>query len=189
MNNTKTFSTYGKAKLMSTNYLLNLYKRYSYPVSVLRLYLVYGPYQDKNRVIPIVIENALKSLKFDCSPGTQLRDFVYVDDIVNAIIKTLKNKKANGHIINLGSGKPVKIKNIILKICKIIGSGTPQFGKIKLRKDEIKNLYPSIAKAKKILNWKPKIGIFSGLKKLSITIKNMCKKIKSINSLFNRKKS
>ena len=104
-------------------------------------------------------------MKFDCSPGTQLRDFVYVDDIVNAIIKTLKNKKANGHIINLGSGKPVKIKNIILKICKIIGSGTPQFGKIKLRKDEIKNLYPSIAKAKKILNWKPKIGIFSGLKK------------------------
>tara|TARA_B110000305_G_scaffold116211_1_gene130533 strand:- start:351 stop:1259 length:909 start_codon:yes stop_codon:yes gene_type:complete len=165
LNNTKTFSIYGKAKLMSTNYLLSLYKKYSFPVSVLRLYLVYGPYQDRNRVIPIVIDNALKSKEFDCSLGTQFRDFVYIDDVVNGIIKSLKTKKNNGQIINLGSGKPIMIKDVILKICKIIGSGKPQFGKIKFRKDEIKNLYPSIVKAKKILNWRPKVKINFGLKK------------------------
>ena len=165
LNNTKTFSIYGKAKLMSTNYLLSLYKKYSFPVSVLRLYLVYGPYQDRNRVIPIVIDNALKSKEFDCSLGTQFRDFVYIDDVVNGIIKLLKTKKNNGQIINLGSGKPIMIKDVILKICKIIGSGKPQFGRIKFRKDEIKNLYPSIVKAKKILNWRPKVKINFGLKK------------------------
>ena len=165
LNNIKTFSIYGKAKLMSTNYLLSLYKKYSFPVSVLRLYLVYGPYQDRNRVIPIVIDNALKSKEFDCSLGTQFRDFVYIDDVVNGIIKSLKTKKNNGQIINLGSGKPIMIKDVILKICKIIGSGKPQFGKIKFRKDEIKNLYPSIVKAKKILNWRPKVKINFGLKK------------------------
>ena len=165
LNNTKTFSIYGKAKLMSTNYLLSLYKKYSFPVSVLRLYLVYGPYQDRNRVIPIVIDNALKSKEFDCSLGTQFRDFVYIDDVVNGIIKSLKTKKSNGQIINLGSGKPIMIKDVILKICKIIGSGKPQFGRIKFRKDEIKNLYPSIVKAKKILNWRPKVKINFGLKK------------------------
>jgi nucleoside-diphosphate-sugar epimerase len=133
LNNTKTFSVYGKAKLMSTNYLLSLYKKYSFPVSVLRLYLVYGPYQDRNRVIPIVIDNALKSKEFDCSLGTQFRDFVYIDDVVNGIIKSLKTKKDNGQIINLGSEKPIMIKDVILKICKIIGSGKPQFGKIKFR--------------------------------------------------------
>ena len=165
LNNTKTFSIYGRAKLMSTNYLLSLYKKYSFPVSVLRLYLVYGPYQDRNRVIPIVIDNALKSKEFDCSLGTQFRDFVYIDDVVNGIIKSLKTKKNNGQIINLGSGKPIMIKDVILKICEIIGSGKPKFGKIKFRKDEIKNLYPSIVKAKKILNWTPKVKINLGLKK------------------------
>ena len=165
LDNKKIFSIYGKAKLMSTNYLLSLYKKHHFPVSVLRLYLVYGPYQDRNRVIPIVIDNALKSKEFDCSLGTQFRDFVYVDDVVNGIIKSLKNKKTNGQIINLGAGKPIMIKDIILKICKIIGSGKPQFGKIKFRKDEIKNLYPSITKAKKILNWMPKVKINLGLKK------------------------
>ena len=59
LDNKKIFSIYGKAKLMSTNYLLSLYKKHHFPVSVLRLYLVYGPYQDRNRVIPIVIDNAL----------------------------------------------------------------------------------------------------------------------------------
>ena len=163
--NKRIFSIYGKAKLMSTNYLLSLYKKHHFPVSVLRLYLVYGPYQDRNRVIPIVIDNALKSKEFDCSLGTQFRDFVYVDDVVNGIIKSLKNKKTNGQIINLGAGKRIMIKDIILKICKIIGSGKPQFGKIKFRKDEIKNLYPSITKAKKILKWMPKVKINLGLKK------------------------
>ena len=163
--NQKTFSIYGKAKLMSTNYLLSLYKRYYFPVTILRLYLVYGPYQDRNRVIPIVIDHALKSSEFDCSKGTQLRDFVYIDDIVRGIIKSLKNTKSIGQIINLGSGNPIKIKDIILKICEIIGSGKPKFGKIKFRNDEIKKLYPSISKAKKILNWHPKTKINSGLKK------------------------
>ena len=165
LDNRKIFSIYGKAKLMSTNYLLSLYKKHHFPVSVLRLYLVYGPFQDRNRVIPIVIDNALKSKEFDCSLGTQFRDFVYVDDVVNGIIKSLKNKKTNGQIINLGAGKPIMIKDIILKICKIIGTGKPQFGKIKFRKDEIKNLYPSITKAKDILNWMPKVKINLGIKK------------------------
>ena len=50
-------------------------------------------------------------------------------------------KKINGEIINIGSGKPIKIRNLIIKICKLVGSGNPQFGKIQLRKDEIKKYY------------------------------------------------
>ena len=78
---------------------------------------------------------------------------------------TLKNDKVNGEIINIGSGKPIKIRNLIIKICKLVGSGNPQFGKIQLRKDEIKNLYPKILKSKKILKWKPEISIENGLRK------------------------
>ena len=48
---TKTYSVYGYAKLMSTKFLLDLYKKFSFPVSILRLYLVYGPFQSVNRII------------------------------------------------------------------------------------------------------------------------------------------
>ena len=50
-------------------------------------------------------------------------------------------------------------------IKNIIGKGHPEFGKIKMRKDEIKALYPNLRKAKKILRWKPKIKLNNGLKK------------------------
>ena len=113
------------------------------------MYLVYGPYQDINRVIPITISNALKDKKFNCSNGLQLRDFIYIDDVINAIIKTLKNSKSSGEIINIGSGKPISIKKVIIKICSLINSGKPLFGKVKSRNDEIMKLYPNVNKAKK----------------------------------------
>ena len=147
--NKKTFSIYGKAKLLSTQFLQKLYKKFNFPVTILRLYLVYGPYQDNNRVIPITIHNALGGKRFNCSNGSQLRDFTYIDDVIKAIIKTLKNSESSGEIINIGSGKPIPIKKVILKICKLVNSGKPEFGKINFRKDEIMKLYPDIKKAKK----------------------------------------
>ena len=164
-NKQKTYSFYGTSKLLSTKFLLKLKKKFDFPVSILRLYLVYGPKQDPNRVIPITIHNALKNNNFDCSSGLQYRDFLYIDDLLVAIFKTLKNKNSSGEIFNIGSGKPVKVKNLILKICKIIGHGKPRFGMIKFRKDEIKKLYPSIEKAKRLLGWKPLVNINLGLKK------------------------
>mgnify|MGYP001201533324 CR=1 FL=1 len=164
-NKQKTFSVYGNAKILSTKYLLNLKKKLNFPAIIIRLYLVYGPNQDKNRVIPITISNAIKNKKFNCSDGLQFRDFIYVEDVINAIIKILKVRKLSGEIINIGSGNPIMIKSIIKNICNLVGSGEPLFGKISLRKDEIMELYPNISKATKLLRWKPKIKLISGLKK------------------------
>ena len=157
-------SIYGKAKLLSSIYLINLFRKKKFPSTILRLYLTYGPRQDINRLIPIIIEGCVKNKKFDCSEGNQFRDFVHVDDVVDAILKSLINKNARGQIINVGSGKPRKIRNIIEHIKKISKGGYPQFGKIKLRKDEILKLYPNIKKAKNKINWKPKIPFDKGLK-------------------------
>jgi len=163
--NTQSVKTiYGKAKLLSTKYLINLFKKKKFPSTVLRLYLTYGPKQDMNRFIPIIINSCIKDEKFDCSSGYQFRDFIHINDVIEAIIKSLLNKKARGEIINIGSGKPRKIRNIIENIKKISKGGHPQFGKIKLRKDEILKLYPNIQKAKSIINWKPKISFAKGLK-------------------------
>tara|TARA_Y100000816_G_C26096378_1_gene580324 strand:+ start:1120 stop:2019 length:900 start_codon:yes stop_codon:yes gene_type:complete len=163
--NKKTFSIYGKAKLLSTIFLQNFYKKYNFPVTILRLYLVYGPFQDTNRVIPITIINALKNKSFNCSNGQQLRDFTYIDDIISAIIKTLKNLKSSGEIINIGSGKPIAIKKVIIKICRLLNSGKPLFGKIDLRRDEMMKLYPNINKAKTILRWTSRTPLEVGLRK------------------------
>jgi len=157
-------SNYGKAKLMSTNYLLNLYKKKKFPVIILRLYLIYGAKQDKNRLVPIVINSCLKNKKFPCSIGTQKRDFLHVDDLISLFIKIINSKKNYfGNIFNVGFGKPFSVKKVILLIKKISNGGYPEFGKIAFRKDEILNLYPNINKVKNYFNWKPKTSLKNGL--------------------------
>ena len=157
-------SVYGQAKLFSSIYLIDLCKKKNFPSTILRLYNTYGPTQDLNRFIPIIISGCIKNKKFPCSKGNQLRDFLHIDDVVDAILKSLTNKNAKGQIINIGYGKPRIIKNIIEYIQKILKGGYPLFGKVKLRKDEILKVYPDINKAKNKINWKPKISFKEGLK-------------------------
>ena len=165
---------YGKSKLKATQFLLSKYKSVKFPATILRFFQIYGPYQKPNRLIPIVITEAIKDKNFNCSDGKQSRDFLYVDDAVNSILKTLNNKKTNGKIINIGQGKPIMVKKVILMIVNMIQKGRPNFGKIKLRKDEPKILFPNIKDSSKILKWKTKISIKNGLLK---TIKSYEKDI------------
>jgi nucleoside-diphosphate-sugar epimerase len=157
-------SYYSKAKYLATRHVIKLSKKNNFPGVILRLYQVYGPGQNTNRLIPFVIKSCKNNKKFPCSSGKQIRDFVYVKDVIGAIIKALQSKKCYGEIINIGSGQPVKIKKIILLIKNLIKRGLPQFNKIKLRDEESLYFYPSVKKAKKIINWKPKISLRTGMK-------------------------
>ena len=162
----KLKSTYGQAKLMATNYLLELNKKYDFPCTILRLYLIYGPNQDNNRLIPHTLNECMNDNLFMCSAGKQYRDFLYVDDLIKAIIKCLNDKKSIGEIINIGSGKPLNVKKVILFIKNKINLGKPNFGKILLRKDEILKLYPNISKAQKILSWEPHTSFQKGIENI-----------------------
>ncbi len=159
----KPISVYAQSKYFSTKYLLSIYKKNKFPVTILRLYQAYGPGQELNRLIPIVINSCLNKKKFPCSEGKQYRDFIHVSDVINAIFKSLTKSKSRGQIINIGSGKAFNIKRLIKKIVKLTKGGNPQYGKIKLRKEESLKIFPSITKAKKLLKWKPKVNLNRGL--------------------------
>ena len=122
-----------------------------------------------NRFLPIVINSCLQNKKFPCTEGSQQRDFIYINDVTSAIIKSLINKSARGEIFNIGFGKPLTIRKITQIVNKQIGKGVPLYGKIKMRKDEVKKLYPNILKAKKKISWQPKVSFQKGL---SRTIKS-----------------
>ena len=92
----KPKSNYSRAKVNSSNYVTNIFKNKNFPAMIVRPYQVYGPYQDLNRFIPIIINNCLKSQNFACSEGTQFRDFLYVDDFVRYLFILMNKKKTEG---------------------------------------------------------------------------------------------
>lgn len=158
-------SNYGISKYLATRHLLNLYRNKKFPVIILRLYLIYGPKQDANRLIPIVLQKCKNRKKFPCSTGDQMRDFLHVNDLTNLFFKIIQTNKKNhfGKIYNVGFGKPYSVRDVIMLIKKIAKGGIPDFGKIKLRKDEIFELYPDINKIKNYFRWKPKINLKKGI--------------------------
>ena len=157
-------SVYGKAKLLSSKYVINLFKKKNFPSTVIRFYLVYGPKQDINRFIPTIINGCLKNKKFPTSDGSQLRDFLYIDDAIRAIIMCLENKKSRGQILNIGTGKPKLIKKVIQMVKKVSKGGKPQYGMFKLRKFDIPKLYPNINKVKNKIKWSPKVSFEKWIK-------------------------
>ena len=157
----KPISNYGKVKYKASK----LVKKKINDFVIIRPYQVYGPYQKFDRLIPMVIKSCIKNEEFPCTQGNQQRDFLYIDDFINLIIKILSKNKLKNKIFNVGYGQPIKVKKIINTIVKITKKGRPLFGSIKMRRDEINKLYPNLSLVKKELNWKPKIKLKEGLKR------------------------
>jgi len=157
-------SYYGSSKLKSSNYLLKNFKQNSFPVIILRLFNVYGPGQSNN-FISQIISGCLKKKLFSVSKAEQIRDFVYIDDVVCAIYLALNNSKNNGEVFNVASGNKISLKKVIKIIIKIIRKGKPQFGKIKYKKNENMRVFCNPQKTKKKLKWLSKVKILSGLSK------------------------
>ena len=89
-----------------------------------------------------------------------------MDDIAQGIISALYNEKVNGEIINLASGDPIRVRDVVLLIQKKLGRGNPHFGAFPYRQGENMTLYADISKARKILDWKPNVSFEEGIDKI-----------------------
>ena len=167
----RPIKVYGKSKLLATKQTIQAFKDHKFPCTVLRLYQVYGPGQSLNRFLPYLISSCIQNKNFPCSNGEQKRDFLHINDLLNVFFKIFKNSNAIGKIFNIGLGKPTKLLTIIKKVKKVLNGGNPIYGKIKLRIDEPKVLYPNISLAKKYLRWSPKIQFQKGLQRTILDFK------------------
>ena len=160
-----SISSYSFSKIAATEFLKMLHRTEGFPAIIARPFLVYGPGQDKQRFLPQIISACLNDASFATSNGEQLRDFCYIDDIVNGVFSALESKDCYGEVFNLASGRPISIRSMIERVVGLVGGGKPQFGTIQFRVGESMELYANIEKAENRLNWSPRINLSEGLKK------------------------
>lgn len=166
----QSISSYSLGKLAATHFLQMLNRTEGYPATTLRLFLTYGPGQDKRRFLPQIIKGCMEGRTFAASKGEQLRDFCFVGDTVAAIFAALARPSAVGEVINVASGEPVSIREVVEMVRRLIGKGEPDFGQIAYRPGENMSLYANIGKAKAILGWEPTVPLEAGL---GLTIKSL----------------
>lgn len=115
---TKPRSLYGAAKLALQLVLEQLSALNQMPVTWVRLFYQYGPYEDKRRLVPSVIYSLLNGEKVKITSGDQVRDFLHVEDVAAAIWAIAQSNLTGP--VNIGSGKPVTIKEIVTQIAKTL---------------------------------------------------------------------
>jgi nucleoside-diphosphate-sugar epimerase len=161
-------SIYSLAKTCSSYYLRSMYKIYGFPSVTLRIFLAYGPGQEKIRYIPYVVSKCLKDKKIFINNKNYKRDFCYIEDVVNAIILSMKSSRSSGEIFNVGSGTKVSLFEVAKKISNLCLTGKIVINKKKRdnnKRRENVSLCSNLNKIKKILKWTPKINLNQGLLK------------------------
>jgi len=157
-------SPYSITKVASTMLCQMLFKYHGFPIVTLRPFLTYGPAQKCNMLIPLLISKTLREEPLEMTKGEQTREFNYVDDIVDGLVRASVCPAAIGQVINLGSGQDYNVRAVVEMILRAMGSTVkPKFGVLDYRPGEPFRYYCDNKKAREILHWKPQIDLEEGL--------------------------
>ena len=99
--------------------------------------------------------------------GRILRDYLFIDDVIDGLLATALCEKAYGEVFNIGSGEPLNFIDLAKKICTIAGSGKTNFTEFTSERKALEpgDYYADISKIKKTVGWKPKTGMEDGIGK------------------------
>jgi nucleoside-diphosphate-sugar epimerase len=159
-------SPYAAAKWAGSNYARMFHQLYNTQVVILRLFMTYGPgKQNQQKLIPYVIRSLLQGQAPKLSSGTRQIDWIFIDDVVDAMIKAALASNIVGSTIDIGSGRLVSIREIVKRIVKIVDKDRilPLFGEVGDRPMEQVKVADLMTTREKI-GWEPKVDLDKGLK-------------------------
>jgi nucleoside-diphosphate-sugar epimerase len=157
-------NVYGAAKVSASVLCQTYASVYELPTVVLRLFSVYGAYEEPTRFIASLILAGLRGESPKLTAGEQKRDFIYIGDVMSAFLAAATQPEAIGHIINIGSGKERTLRDVGGEIMRIMGDPiAPQWGALPYREGEMWDWEADISKAKRLLKWAPAYDIKAGL--------------------------
>jgi nucleoside-diphosphate-sugar epimerase len=162
-------SPYALQKYVGEHYGRLFFQLYGLETVSLRYFNIFGPKQDPNSIYSAVIPRFIDALIQDRSPivfgdGEQSRDFVYIDNVVQANLLAMSAKHVHGEVINIGCGKMTSLNQLLDILREIIGTKVLPIYQ-EARKGDIRRSFSDIQKGKDILNYEPQVKIEVGLKK------------------------
>jgi nucleoside-diphosphate-sugar epimerase len=160
-------SVYDESKRFGEALCMAYYRKFNIDVRIIRIFNTYGPRMkmEDGRVIPNFITQALKNEDLTVyGDGNQTRSFCYIDDMVEAIYRVCTKENIKERILNLGNPYEIKIIDVARIILKLTSSSS-DIKFLSLPPDDPKRRCPVIDRAKKEIEWEPRISLEEGLKK------------------------
>jgi len=165
---TNPLSPYGVSKLAAEHYCRVFYETYGLKTIILRLFNVYGPGQERSPYRG-VISNFIEALRSGRAPvifgdGEQTRDFIFISDVVNALMLALKAEGVGGMTFNIGSGTETSINKVAEHLLKIFGLDIKPIY-TEARAGDIRRSCANINRAREVLGFRASISLDEGLRR------------------------
>ena len=158
----KPSNPYAQSKYLCEQICKYYVEVFSLDITILRPFNVYGLGQNKNFLIPEIIEQIKNNKKLVVNSFNPRRDYIHVEDLVEAVIASAKIMKGL-QVYNIGSGFSVSVKDIINLIEEIIRKPLLSEERNIVRNNELMDVVADISRASAYLNWKPKLTLREGL--------------------------
>lgn len=160
---------YAIGKLMDEHMCLAAAQEGVFDTVILRIFNTYGPRlvgSDYGQVIAMFAKRLLEGNQpVIYGDGEQTRSFTYISDIVDGIIRAVKAEGASNEIFNLGSQQEITINELVQKMMEVPGVNKVEPIYAEPIPEEPRRRCPSVDKAEKLLSYKPKVDLTSGLEK------------------------
>jgi dTDP-glucose 4,6-dehydratase len=161
-------SPYAATKVGADQLALSYQRSFGTPVVILRPFNTYGPRQSARAVIPTIIAQALSREEIKLGATSPTRDFLYVADTVQGLLRCATAEGIEGETINLGTGVEVSIGDLAQRILRLIGVEVPialDEGRLRPPNSEVERLVADVSKAKRLLAWQPEVSLDEGLRR------------------------
>ncbi len=159
---TKPLTLYAATKIALATTLSQLSAVSDMETVWVRLFYQYGPQENPNRLIPAIISSLLKDEEVNTTEGEQIRDFLHIEDVASALLEIAKSQLTG--IVNIGSGKPITVREIAFTLGEILGkTNLIKFGALPYRPNDPMFICANNYLLKQQTNWQIKYDLKSGL--------------------------
>ncbi len=158
---------YGRSKLAATHALSRRGAETGLRAVTARLFTVYGPGEHRGRLLPSLIEAARNGTSLPLTAGDQQRDFCYVDDVAEGLLRLGLGDAAPGETVNLATGRLTSVRSFALLAARTLSIPAErlEFGAMPTRDDEMWHGRVNVDRFERITGWLPPIGIEEGIRR------------------------
>ena len=162
------WSVYGAAKLASVHLARTTAVMFKVPLVVLRLFGVFGPGEAPRRLVPYLVDRLRRGEAVDLTPGTQVRDLLYIDDAADAFVMAAEAPTLgdDGQMYNVCSGVPVAVRQVGDTVARLLNAPPEllRWGAIPPRTEEPPWIVGDGERFRSATGWQPKFDLDAGLK-------------------------
>ncbi|MBS1788251.1 MAG: NAD(P)-dependent oxidoreductase [Acidobacteria bacterium] len=161
---------YGKSKLAGTNLLSQFCRKLGVKGITARLFTVYGPGEHDGRLLPSLLKAANDGQVLPLTAGTQQRDFTYVEDVADGLLRLAATQAQPGAVVNLATGRLTTVRRFIETAASILNipENQLQFGAIPTRTEEMQHDPVAVDRLRRLVNWTPQTDIAEGIRRTKV---------------------